>query len=349
MSGKAKRRFVPIKIKLEALKRLDNGETLKKLAAEYGVGEVTVGDWRRNRDKIEKFSTNKCSNISTCVRKTMKKSEYEKTSEALFLWFSQQRQKGNPISGPILKEKALFFRNELKEGDNTFTASEGWLDRWKKRYGVRQLEICGEKLSADSEAVVQFCERFNKIVLEENLTMDQIYNCDETGLNYKMLPKKTLASKEETAAPGHKKSKERVTVLAASNASGDHKLKLLVIGKSARPRALKNITKGALPVTYTNQKAAWMDKNIFKKWFHEDFVPETKKYLRKKGLPMKAILTLDNAGCHPNEEELKCGDIRTLFSCQCHQPNTAYGPGGFRMHEKKVPSSSFTVPPALCR
>lgn len=133
------------------------------------------------------------------------------------------------------------------------TASSGWLDRWKKQYGIRQLEICGEKLSADSEIVAKFCEKFQNIIQQENLTLDQVYNCDETGLNYKMLPSKTLASQEEKAAPGLKKSKDRVTVLAAANASGHHKLQLMVIGKAAKPRALKNITKSALPVTYTNQ------------------------------------------------------------------------------------------------
>lgn len=311
--GERKKKFVPLHIKLEALKRLDKGETLKKLAAEYGVGEVTVGDWRRNRSKLEQFTSNKCSGILSNSRKSMKSAEYNKTSEALFMWFSQQRQKGSPISGPMLQEKAIFFRNQFNEGESDFTASSGWLDRWKKRYGVRQIEMCGEKLSANSEAVIQFREKIKKIVEEENLSLDQLYNCDETGLNYKMLPSKTLASKEEKSAPGHKKSKERVTVLATSNASGEHKLQLLVIGKSAKPRALKNITPSALPVLYTNQKSAWMDKNIFKKWFFESFVPETKKYLKGKNLPPKALLILDNAGSHPNEEELKCGEIRALF------------------------------------
>lgn len=140
MSGKTKRKFVSVHTKLEALKRLDNGEAMKKLAVEYGVGEVTVGDWRRNRQKIEQFCAHhNCVEGTSQGRRSMKRAEYEKTSEALFLWFSQQRQKGCPISGPILQEKALFFRNQLKEGEDDFTASVGWLDRWKKRYGVRQL------------------------------------------------------------------------------------------------------------------------------------------------------------------------------------------------------------------
>jgi hypothetical protein len=70
-------------------------------------------------------------------RKTMKKCEYEKVSEALFLWFTNQREKGMPITGPILQQKAPIFQKECNEGEPDFTASVGWLDRWKKQYGIR--------------------------------------------------------------------------------------------------------------------------------------------------------------------------------------------------------------------
>ena len=65
----------------------------------------------------------------------MIKCDYEKVSEALYVWFTQFRDKSVPISGPILQQKALHFRNEFNEGDPHFTASVGWLDRWKKCYG----------------------------------------------------------------------------------------------------------------------------------------------------------------------------------------------------------------------
>ena len=34
--------------------------------------------------------------------------------------------------------------------------------------------------------------------------MDQIFNCDETGLNFRLLPDKTLAASFETSADGKK-------------------------------------------------------------------------------------------------------------------------------------------------
>lgn len=151
---KRKKVVVSIETKIAAIKRLDAGESMQKIADELGVGRVTVGDWKRNRKALEKWSFDRHSENAVKIRKTMKVCEYENTSEALFLWYSQMRNKGVPISGPLLQEKALIFQKEFNDGEEGFTASTGWLDRWKKRYGLRQLTVCGEKLSADPQEVV---------------------------------------------------------------------------------------------------------------------------------------------------------------------------------------------------
>ena len=93
------------------------------------------------------------------------------------------------------------------------------------------------------------------------------------------------------------------------------KLPLMVIGKSANPRCFKNINKAALPVLYHAQKNAWMDSKIFSDWFHKDFVPSVTKYLKERGLPVKALLLLDNAPSHPDLPTLvsKDGHIKALF------------------------------------
>ena len=144
------------------------------------------------------------------------------------------------------------------------------------------------------------------------MTPEQIYNADETGLNWKCLPTKTLAHKSESRAPGHKSSKERITALCCANATGSHKVKLAVIGKAKKPHCFKGTEKTNMPVTYFNQKKAWMDTTIFKTWFHENFVPQVREHLRSKGLPEKAILLLDNAPSHPNEAVLQSADGKII-------------------------------------
>lgn len=51
------------------------------------------------------------------------------------------------------------------------------------------------------------------MIEREDLTGERIFNCDEIGLNYRILFDRTLASREEKSALGHKKIKKRLTIL----------------------------------------------------------------------------------------------------------------------------------------
>lgn len=62
-----------------------------------------------------------------------------------------------------------------------------------------------------------------------------IFNADETGLFYKLMPEKTLQLKGEKCSGG-KRSKDRLTLLVALSMDGSENLKLLVIGKFENPR-----------------------------------------------------------------------------------------------------------------
>lgn len=79
-----------------------------------------------------------------------------------------------------------------------------------------------------------------------------------------MLPTKSF----EKAAPGYKRSKERDTTVACSNATGEHMLKFALIGKPKKPRAFKSVKfiDTDLPALYRNQPNAWMSGEP---WAHQ--------------------------------------------------------------------------------
>ena len=59
MSESKKKRkcvYVPLETKLKALKRLDHADNVQKVALDFGVGEVTIDDWRHNQGKIEEWN-----------------------------------------------------------------------------------------------------------------------------------------------------------------------------------------------------------------------------------------------------------------------------------------------------
>ncbi|XP_023310790.1 jerky protein homolog-like [Anoplophora glabripennis] len=67
-------------------------------------------------------------------------------------------------------------------------------------------------MSADISGSTDFQIKFLEMVEREKLTPEQVYNMDETGINFKMLPETTFLSSHEKSAPGFKKNKERITV-----------------------------------------------------------------------------------------------------------------------------------------
>ena len=234
--------------------------------------------------------------------------------KALYVWFCQERQRGTPISNSLLKEKALSFHVKMHRGSTTdyISANNDWLASFKSRHGILVLSIVGEKSASEGE-VGQYKDNIRTMMAEEDLVLDQVYNADETGLYWKMLPGKSLAGPQETEACGFKKIKDCITLQICTNASGTHKLALLAIGKAAKPRCFKGIEKDSLPVQYTNNKSAWMTANIFTHWFQGEFVPQVRSQLNSRGLPSKAILILDNASCHPKTLSSDDGIVRCEF------------------------------------
>ena len=106
---------------------------------------------------------------------------------------------------------------------------------------------------------------------------------------------KELWSRHEKSAPGLKKAKDRLTVLGCTNATGTHKLKPVLIGKSVKPKCFKNVNMDALPVIYKSQRNAWMNSEIFAEWFSKEFIPAVKRHQRLQNIRSpKALLLIDN-------------------------------------------------------
>ena len=152
--------------------------------------------------------------------------------------------KGQKLSGPILREKAEDLAKKL--GQTNFVATEAWLSRWKARH---QIGTNGHTSTIP-------------LGLLEEYRPNEIYNADETGMYYRATPDGSLCYCHEKLS-GSKKAMERITVICCSNLTGTDKCKLLVIGKSFRPRYFKIINVDNLPVTYHANKKAWMTSQIF--------------------------------------------------------------------------------------
>ena len=81
--------------------------------------------------------------------------------------------------------------------------SQGFLLRFSQRHKLRHLVQHGAKLSANKPVAEDYAETFPDLV--SKYSHDQIFNCDETGLNFRRMPGKSLVGSFEGRAEGRKK------------------------------------------------------------------------------------------------------------------------------------------------
>ena len=268
----------------------------KDIAEKYGVPLNTLSTWIKNSNKIKQTFQSGDQNLA---RKRLKIGKYEEVSAALIKWFTSKMDQGASISGPLLIEKAQKFASDM--GYDDFKCSQGWLTSFKERYNIKLRSIQGEERDVKTEDVDAWHQTVWTEILQEYEAKD-IYNCDESGLFYRILPNRTLAFKGQKCAGG-KMSKERISIMFCANMDGSDKVPLLCIGKSQKPRSFRGHL--TLPTEYKANSKAWMTSEIFMEWLRK---LDSKMSLQRR----KIALLLDNCSAHPkNVSGLK--SVRMFF------------------------------------
>lgn len=184
MDNKTKKRKyqqISIAYKMEIIRRFDNGEKNKDLAITDGVSHAAISYIIKNKENIQSHFHLLSEQQGNENRTRVDPMDHSILEKAIFQWFIQKRNLGEPVSGPVLQEKARIF-NEHLQGSSTFLASSGWINRFEQRHGIRELTVQGERLSSDVEGSAAFREQFNPLLLREQYDLDNVYNADETGL-----------------------------------------------------------------------------------------------------------------------------------------------------------------------
>lgn len=105
--------------------------------------------------------------------------------------------------------------------------------------------------------------------------------------------------------------------MICDNATGTHKILMLLIGKSEKCRCFKIAN---IPLMYKKQRKAWMDNEVFVNWYDNTCVSEVKNFYKNVDKENgKMLLVIDNAPSHPSTELLE--QDNGLFSIAFLPPN----------------------------
>jgi hypothetical protein len=128
--------------------------------------------------------------------------------EALNQWLYIVTGRGVRVSGPMLKSKSEDLAKKL--GCNDFKAKDGWLYRWKCRFGIQFKKVHGEKDSAVAVKAEQ-CKS-TKLTNVPQKSYADITNVDKSRLFFRATPDVSLSYKHAIPS-GSKKAMGRVSVL----------------------------------------------------------------------------------------------------------------------------------------
>ncbi|XP_006150378.1 tigger transposable element-derived protein 4 [Tupaia chinensis] len=294
-----KKKSLSIEEKIDIINAVESGKKKAEIAAEYGIKKNSLSSIMKNKDKVlEAFESLRFDP----KRKRLRTAFYTDLEEALMRWYRIAQCLNVPVNGPMLRLKANDFAQKL--GHNDFKCSNGWLDRFKSRYGLvfRAQPVEATGVSVDPSTV------WYQNVLPYYLNdyhPKNVFNIKETGLLYRMLPTNTFAFKGETCSVG-KLCKDRITLVVGTNMDGSEKLPLLVIGKNRNPHCFKGIK--SLPVYYEANRRAWMTPDIFEQWMQkldEKFQAQQRR----------VVIFVDSFPAHPEVKNLKSIELAFFPSC----------------------------------
>lgn len=183
---KRKHVTLTLKEKLAVIADIDQNESLENVSKKFKIAKSTVINISKKREVIRE-KENEFRENGVEGRRTVKTAKFVDVEQAVFLWIMQERSKKHVITPDTVKAKAeLLFemlkRNRNYNSDTIFTASNGWYDRFRKRYGLKMLTVTGERASGDTEAFTAFKNRFMQIILANEYEKCEINNANESFL-----------------------------------------------------------------------------------------------------------------------------------------------------------------------
>ncbi|XP_062135716.1 tigger transposable element-derived protein 6-like [Drosophila sulfurigaster albostrigata] len=199
----SQRTTLSLKEKMEIIKAQEVEKTsVREIARRFNIGKTQAATILKDKSKIQSMLESGDWNIN--VKRQYLNGKGRKLDVLCYEWFSKAQSESHIIiSGPEIKAKAKEIASSL--GIPNFTASNGWLYKWRTRHNISLKNLSGipDDDDRDSPLLIPKCEAI--ITVDDSVEFENpsvnIINSDESALNIILRLKQYL--KDDYIAFGH--------------------------------------------------------------------------------------------------------------------------------------------------
>ena len=228
-----------------------NSHNVTKTSREMDIPRGNIQRWIKQKDLLKRMQLSRNINTRKAKRKTYNSvGKFDEIETTLLEWIREERIKGNPVTGGILRRKAFDIKTDLGDSAAEFKASLGWSVRFMRRHNLvrRAVTSIGQQIPEDAQRMAtQFFADVRRQIENGNLAPGQIANMDEVPVYFDMPRNHTIDFKGlhtiKLNTTGHEHL--RFTVVLTMLASG-LRLKPMIIFKG-----LKNVPRQVFPAGNT--------------------------------------------------------------------------------------------------
>ena len=247
-----------------AIAGLQEGASFGEMSKKYGIPTTTLFDYKHSKSIV---------GVSKKGRALSIPKEVEDKIVAVIL---DCAEKGFPMTKRMVLERVgrLCYQAGFKTQFRNFTPSEKYWRGLKKRHPelvIRSPECCTHKRlkALTREKMDAYFDELHQLIRDNNLHPSDIWNMDETNLQFTHKPQKVIAKRGQRQLYSRTSdSKESVTIVACINANGD-KMPAMCICKGKSRKAVESFFVHLAPedTLWTYQDKAWMENELGLEWY----------------------------------------------------------------------------------
>ncbi len=122
-----KRKVLTLDDRVKVIKLLEGGKSTRLVAEEFGVGKTQV---QQTLKRKAEFISDYENNVNPDSKRQKRVTVNDNINELTWKWFQDASARRIHLSGPLIKERALKYAEDLKI--DTFKASNGWLESFSR-------------------------------------------------------------------------------------------------------------------------------------------------------------------------------------------------------------------------